>query len=154
MGSTESFNDFSALLPKLICRASLLPPQCFFVLLLIVIFHRYCIPIGNNFNAFVGSSLGKLFGKYMPGRLLKIIFLFLQASSCNNPGTPLNGYKSSTSYNHGSAITFSCKAGFSLYGSASRTCSNGQWSGTKAECKGTHHKFLMSAIRSLCLTVF
>lgn len=58
-----------------------------------------------------------------------------KAKACSDPGTPLHGYKSSSSYNHGSTIAFSCKAGFSLQGSASRTCYHGLWSGTKAECK-------------------
>ena len=102
-------------------------------------FYRLC------FIILMGSSLILHLKTYLMHCYNEIInyncFFFL-ASSCRDPGTPLNGHKSSTNYNHGSTITFSCKAGFSLQGSASRTCSRGQWSGTRAECKGTNYKAL------------
>ena len=65
------------------------------------------------------------------------LIYFFKGSSCSELGAPLNGQKSSSVYSHGSTITFSCNAGFTLHGSASRTCSNGQWSGTRTECRGT-----------------
>lgn len=84
----------------------------------------------------------KTYLMYSYNQIINYNCFFFLASSCRDPGTPLNGHKSSTNYNHGSTLTFSCKAGFSLQGSASRTCSHGQWSGTRAECKGTNYKTL------------
>lgn len=56
------------------------------------------------------------------------------AISCDDPGTPINGYKSSSNYNAGSVISFGCNKGYKLSGSSTRTCGNGQWTGSKATC--------------------
>ncbi|KAK3728579.1 hypothetical protein QZH41_011661 [Actinostola sp. cb2023] len=55
-------------------------------------------------------------------------------SLCSNPGTPPNGRRSSSSFTHGSTVTFTCNAGYRLQGSSSRTCTRGQWSGTAPRC--------------------
>jgi len=63
--------------------------------------------------------------------------------SCGNPGTPENGEKNSSSYQYGSAISFSCNVGYTLQGSQVRTCqTNGEWTGTQPTCSSKLDSFL------------
>ena len=59
------------------------------------------------------------------------------ATNCKALGAPIYGTKSSSNYNVGSTITFTCNAGYSLQGSTSRTCQGGGWTGTHPKCLGT-----------------
>ncbi|KAJ7352843.1 hypothetical protein OS493_033385 [Desmophyllum pertusum] len=59
------------------------------------------------------------------------------ATSCKAIGAPMYGTKSSSNYNAGSTITFTCNAGYSLQGSSSRTCQGGGWSGSHPKCPDT-----------------
>jgi len=56
--------------------------------------------------------------------------------SCGNPGVPSNGQKNSSSYQYGNSIKFECNVGYTLQGSAVRTCqNNGLWTGTQPTCE-------------------
>jgi len=59
------------------------------------------------------------------------------AISCQAIGAPIYGTKSSSNYNAGGTITFTCNAGYSLQGSSSRTCSGGGWTGSQPQCQDT-----------------
>ncbi|CAI5789428.1 domain-containing 2 [Podarcis lilfordi] len=56
--------------------------------------------------------------------------------SCGWLAPPSNGTKNGTSYLEGSTIRFDCSPGFSLEGSAARTCQeDGLWSGSTTKCQ-------------------
>ena len=80
--------------------------------------------------------------KYVKHRELTLLTNLLKLSCasialpCVDPGTPIGGSKSSTNYNAGSTIIFTCSAGFTLRGSSSRKCQDGVWTGTQATCVG------------------
>ncbi|XP_078371653.1 sushi, von Willebrand factor type A, EGF and pentraxin domain-containing protein 1-like [Oculina patagonica] len=59
------------------------------------------------------------------------------ATNCKAIGAPIYGTKSSSNYNAGSTITFTCNAGYSLQGSSSRTCAGGGWTGSHPKCPDT-----------------
>ncbi|KAJ8333317.1 hypothetical protein SKAU_G00422130 [Synaphobranchus kaupii] len=61
-------------------------------------------------------------------------------TSCADPGAPLFGYvNNSQSYQIGSTLFFSCKKGYLLQGSVSRSClPNLTWSATQPECVAHH----------------
>ncbi|XP_054847099.1 sushi domain-containing protein 2 isoform X2 [Eublepharis macularius] len=55
--------------------------------------------------------------------------------SCDWLALPTNGRKDSTNYLAGSVVRFCCNPGYTLAGSAERTCqSNGEWSGDATTC--------------------
>nr|DBA24038.1 TPA: hypothetical protein GDO54_011744 [Pyxicephalus adspersus] len=57
-------------------------------------------------------------------------------TSCDNPGTPRHGFQNNTyGYQVGRVVQFSCKKGYLLHGSTSRTClPDLTWSGMPTEC--------------------
>ncbi|KAG8570229.1 hypothetical protein GDO81_011162, partial [Engystomops pustulosus] len=57
-------------------------------------------------------------------------------TSCVNPGTPRHGFQNNTyGYQVGRVVQFSCKNGYLLHGSTSRTClPDLTWSGMPTEC--------------------
>uniref|UniRef100_A0A8B9LZ55 CUB and Sushi multiple domains 2 n=1 Tax=Astyanax mexicanus TaxID=7994 RepID=A0A8B9LZ55_ASTMX len=61
-------------------------------------------------------------------------------TSCVDPGTPLFGYQNNTQgYQIGSTVFYSCRKGYLLLGSISRTClPNLTWSGMQPECIAHH----------------
>ncbi|XP_048086105.1 CUB and sushi domain-containing protein 1 [Alosa alosa] len=61
-------------------------------------------------------------------------------TSCVDPGTPLFGYQNNTQgYQITSMVFFSCRKGYLLLGSISRTClPNLTWSGLQPECIAHH----------------
>ncbi|XP_036397589.1 CUB and sushi domain-containing protein 1-like [Megalops cyprinoides] len=61
-------------------------------------------------------------------------------TSCVDPGGPLFGHQNnSQGYQIGSTLLFSCRKGYLLQGSVSRTClPNLTWSGTQPECVAHH----------------
>ncbi|XP_074620011.1 sushi, von Willebrand factor type A, EGF and pentraxin domain-containing protein 1-like [Acropora palmata] len=56
------------------------------------------------------------------------------AVACADIGAPIYGTKSSSDYSAGSTLSFTCNAGYSLYGSSSRTCQAGEWTGRHPKC--------------------
>ena len=77
----------------------------------------------------------------MGGRLSVGYFLSpsLGGSSgeCGDPGIPPHGSRLGDEFHLKSLLRFTCEAGFSLSGSAERTCLlNGSWSGTQPVCEG------------------
>ena len=58
------------------------------------------------------------------------------AVACADIGAPIYGTKSSSDYSAGSTLSFTCNAGYSLYGSSSRTCQAGEWTGRHPKCLG------------------
>lgn len=66
-------------------------------------------------------------------------------TDCPILGTPVNGRKYGSKYNHGNIVTFDCNHGFVLKGSAVRRCmENGTWNGTEAICRGKKWWYKMS----------
>ncbi|KAB5530866.1 hypothetical protein PHYPO_G00134270 [Pangasianodon hypophthalmus] len=61
-------------------------------------------------------------------------------TSCVDPGTPLFGFQNNTQgYQIGSTVFYSCRKGYLLLGSISRTClPNLTWSGMPPECIAHH----------------
>lgn len=59
------------------------------------------------------------------------------SSACPPPARPVNGRVSTSSgTGFGAVASYSCNAGFRLYGSSARTCqANGTWSGTAPTCR-------------------
>ncbi|XP_073535892.1 CUB and sushi domain-containing protein 3 isoform X7 [Phyllobates terribilis] len=57
-------------------------------------------------------------------------------TSCGNPGTPRHGFQNNTyGYQVGRVVQFSCKKGYLLHGSTTRTClADLTWSGMPTEC--------------------
>ncbi|XP_075681928.1 CUB and sushi domain-containing protein 3 isoform X5 [Rhinoderma darwinii] len=57
-------------------------------------------------------------------------------TSCQNPGTPRHGFQNNTyGYQVGRVVQFSCKKGYLLHGSTTRTClPDLTWSGMPTEC--------------------
>lgn len=57
---------------------------------------------------------------------------------CGDPGIPPHGARlGGEEFKTKSLLRFSCEAGYSLTGSAERTClHNGTWSGTQPVCQG------------------
>ncbi|XP_056378601.1 CUB and sushi domain-containing protein 3 isoform X6 [Hyla sarda] len=57
-------------------------------------------------------------------------------TSCGNPGTPRHGFQNNTyGYQVGRIVQFSCKKGYLLHGSTTRTClPDLTWSGLPTEC--------------------
>ncbi|XP_022258230.1 CUB and sushi domain-containing protein 3-like, partial [Limulus polyphemus] len=54
---------------------------------------------------------------------------------CPDPGVPVGGVKSGSSYNLRDTVHFFCKPGYSLIGSSNRTCQmNHTWSGEQVFC--------------------
>ena len=61
---------------------------------------------------------------------------------------PNNGKKNSSSYQYGNSIKFECNVGYTLQGSAVRTCEdNGLWTGTQPTCQSKLDIFLVLALR-------
>ena len=83
--------------------------------------------VGNRINGFIIVALTE--GLYSVSPFIVI--------NCKAIGAPIYGTKSSSNYNAGSTITFTCNAGYSLQGSASRTCRGGEWTGVHPKCPGT-----------------
>ena len=68
------------------------------------------------------------------------LFILFQEHSCGNPGVPANGKKNSSTYQYGDSINFECNVGYTLSGSAIRTCqNNGLWTGTQPTCQSKLH---------------
>ncbi|KAJ8267678.1 hypothetical protein COCON_G00128500 [Conger conger] len=58
------------------------------------------------------------------------------SGSCGDPGTPAQGSREESDFRIHSKVFFTCSTGYTLYGSANRTCfANGTWSGTQPSCK-------------------
>ena len=76
------------------------------------------------------------------------VLFSLTERSCGNPGVPNNGKKNSSSYQYGNSIKFECNVGYTLQGSAVRTCEdNGLWTGTQPTCQSKLDIFLVLALR-------
>lgn len=60
----------------------------------------------------------------------------LPAASCAAIGAPIYGTVSSTNYNAGSTLSFTCNSGYFLYGPTTRTCEGGVWTGSQPQCPG------------------
>ncbi|CAK5110837.1 unnamed protein product [Meloidogyne enterolobii] len=59
-----------------------------------------------------------------------------KAQECQDPGIPLNGFRSGDNLQFPHTIEFSCAPGFNLIGSAQRMCTSvGEWSGEQPLCK-------------------
>ena len=71
-----------------------------------------------------------------PCKTLYCWFTFDLANHCKEIGAPIYGTKSSSNYNEGSTITFTCNAGYTLMKSSSRTCREGGWTGNHPKCSG------------------
>ncbi|XP_068695178.1 sushi, von Willebrand factor type A, EGF and pentraxin domain-containing protein 1-like isoform X1 [Montipora foliosa] len=56
--------------------------------------------------------------------------------NCANPGSPLNGFRRGSVFNHGMKVTFVCRHGFKLNGVKSITCNDGAWSNQLPDCSG------------------
>eukprot|EP00118_Oscarella_pearsei_P002855 m.11939 g.11939 ORF g.11939 m.11939 type:complete len:2352 (+) comp23692_c0_seq4:198-7253(+) len=55
--------------------------------------------------------------------------------TCGSLSAPQNGAKTGTATTYGSVVKFTCKSGYTLSGSSSRSClSSGTWSGTQPIC--------------------
>uniref|UniRef100_A0A8C0JFD9 Complement C2 n=1 Tax=Chelonoidis abingdonii TaxID=106734 RepID=A0A8C0JFD9_CHEAB len=58
------------------------------------------------------------------------------AEHCPNPGVPPGTTKSGSRYRLGERVSYRCKAGLSLVGSAQRVCTEaGEWSGAEPSCR-------------------
>uniref|UniRef100_A0A6Q2YHZ2 CUB and Sushi multiple domains 1 n=1 Tax=Esox lucius TaxID=8010 RepID=A0A6Q2YHZ2_ESOLU len=58
------------------------------------------------------------------------------SGECGDPGIPPHGSRVGEEFHLKSVLRFTCEAGFSLSGSAERTClHNGSWSGTQPVCE-------------------
>jgi len=67
------------------------------------------------------------FSFFWGNTLIKINF---SAQECQDPGIPLNGFRSGDNLQFPHTIEFSCAPGFNLIGSAQRMCTSvGEWSG-------------------------
>nr|CAD2187098.1 unnamed protein product [Meloidogyne enterolobii] len=59
-----------------------------------------------------------------------------KAQECQDPGIPLNGFRSGDNLQFPHTIEFSCAPGFNLVGSVQRMCTSvGEWSGEQPLCK-------------------
>ncbi|XP_022793899.1 sushi, von Willebrand factor type A, EGF and pentraxin domain-containing protein 1-like, partial [Stylophora pistillata] len=54
--------------------------------------------------------------------------------NCNDPGTPKNGQRKGSDFDHGSELTFSCQPDFTLVGGRNITCRDGTWGGRVPVC--------------------
>ena len=64
-------------------------------------------------------------------------FNSISDTNCPILGTPISGRKYGSGYNKGDIVSFECKRGFVLKGSAVRKClDSGAWNGTDAICRG------------------
>ncbi len=62
-------------------------------------------------------------------------FLCVIVVTCSSLSAPNNGAMSGSAVTYQSVITFSCKTGYNIGGSSSRTCqADGTWSGTTVSC--------------------
>lgn len=69
---------------------------------------------------------------------LLCVYIGISPGICGDPGMPPHGARfGGEEFKTKSLLRFSCEAGFSLTGSAERTClHNGTWSGTQPVCLG------------------
>lgn len=62
---------------------------------------------------------------------------YLSDHQCDFPGIVENGAASSTSYDYGSKITYTCDTGYRLVGDRERMCmDDGKWTGSSPTCQG------------------
>ena len=62
-------------------------------------------------------------------------FLKFSGLSCGNPGRPEDGRRFGSNFTVGANVSYSCNGGYTLVGSAIRTCqSDGLWSGELVIC--------------------
>ncbi|XP_062499001.1 fibrillin-2-like [Corticium candelabrum] len=89
-----------------------------------------CAPIGGMCTNTVGSFTCTCINCYAgDGTACTLV-------DCGGLATPSNGVKNSIQTTCGTTVAFSCKTGFDLRGSNSRTCQhNGLWSGTQPTCR-------------------
>lgn len=67
--------------------------------------------------------------------MYSIYLLYCAVISCGWLSPPNNGKKEGTIYLQGATVQLSCDDGYTLEGSAERTCqANGQWSGEDTNC--------------------
>lgn len=67
--------------------------------------------------------------------VLIIVIMYCAVISCGWLSPPNNGKKKGTTYLQGAKVQLSCDDGYTLKGSAERTCQeNGQWSGEPTTC--------------------
>ena len=62
------------------------------------------------------------------------------AIKCDDPGPLQNGFQEgSLNFSYGAEIRYMCKAGYVIFGSPTRTCSEeGRWTGVKPFCVGNY----------------
>ncbi|CAJ1070565.1 sushi domain-containing protein 2-like [Xyrichtys novacula] len=91
-------------------------------------FCRYDILVGRNPS--LGNATRVSFQSHM-----SLVHDLKQVISCGHLDHPENGRKNGTTYLQGAKVHFSCDEGYTLKGSAERTCqANGLWSGEQTAC--------------------
>uniref|UniRef100_A0A6P8IYU7 Sushi, von Willebrand factor type A, EGF and pentraxin domain-containing protein 1-like n=1 Tax=Actinia tenebrosa TaxID=6105 RepID=A0A6P8IYU7_ACTTE len=58
-----------------------------------------------------------------------------KAIPCGTLESPIYGVMHSSGSTHGSTATFTCRAGYSIKGTGTRSCQSGQWTGTQPTCE-------------------
>ena len=67
--------------------------------------------------------------------VLMYMFVCCSAVNCGNPGIPENGARTGDSFSYTQQVSFTCRTGYRLLGSAVRFCqADGTWSGDPAAC--------------------
>ncbi|XP_035989785.1 sushi domain-containing protein 2 [Fundulus heteroclitus] len=91
-------------------------------------FCRYDILVGRS--PLMGNSTRVSFQSH-----ISLVDDLKPVISCGWLPPPVNGKKQGTTYLQGATVKFSCDEGYTLSGSAERTCqSNGSWSGEDTSC--------------------
>ena len=62
--------------------------------------------------------------------------MFFYLAICKDPGVPQNGIRIGSSFEQGRSVTFLCNRNYTLIGSKSMVCGNGNWSSSLPQCKG------------------
>lgn len=78
----------------------------------------------------------QIFDRIQSFSLLPSLLCSDHVESCSYPSVPLysDAQLSSEFIVNGTVVTYKCNDGYELFGSSSRTCSNGQWVGVLPYC--------------------
>lgn len=66
---------------------------------------------------------------------MTIYFILMLSENCVEPLTPINGAKNG-SIQHGGKVTFTCNAGYELFGDQVIACYDGNFNGSSPVCQG------------------